>query len=951
MFQPSFKNVFEPLIKQLGITQKEIAAHLTRSLKGEKVTPSKISRWVTGEYKWPPNYLKETCEYLELDDKQTEELFKLAGLIRPKDQQTQERGQTSSSEAEYQAALNKYLQWLANDNGWIVLYGIERDETQKKDLPLNEVYLPLAARALPKSREQHGQTSLPGSSKAKDLTETSGSSKRIRLNKLLAQGSCLAVTGAPGCGKSTILKHVAYTLAHAWLTKRPQLAENELGLTGELPLPILIPLNLYAEHQSKKELDANQKKLENFIAEYLYQRQSNLPKNFFDMLLERQQSIILLLDGLDEVPTELERVKISKAITDLTLWSPNFSFVVTCRTYAYQGRAVLEGEFREIQVLPLAKAQVKRLIQQTYSAIPAKNLSPEERKTRSDALFLGVTRLEEERVKRLGANQTERLVTTPLLVRMLVIIHYNNRSLPDQRAELYRDVIQTILKSDYHPEPGVIEKLAEFEGNWKHRLQLLQYLAYTMHSQGRKAGREIKEDKLSEVLVEYLTNQRGKSLETAEDQVAKLMEMSRQRGGLLEEKAQRYRFSHLSFQEFLTARYVAEKFRSAERIAEFMLAERRIADSWWREPLLLTVGYLNIDEDEIAPELIERLAGSGNSDNDLSSKPSDNYLSLAAAELATNAFLEWGEGESKIQARLARRLAVLLSNPGITDAPPTLRAEAGHILARLGDPRPGVTTLPPLLTEKWLEGEFLYGEDKQKRVIKQRFKAGIYPITNAQYREFVTARGYDTLEWWSDEGGKAWLQQYEEKQPRYWDDPNFNQPNQPVVGVSYYEAEAFCSWLTRQMRDAGEIEPEEVVRLPTEEEWERLARGTQGHEYPWGNEWQEGQANTAESGIGRTCAVGLFPGGISPEKVLDCAGNVWEWCADWYDKKDNLRVLRGGSWSINRVNARCAARNRDDPYNGSDDVGFRVVVSSISPPPLPSGTLPSESLAEKEENH
>jgi formylglycine-generating enzyme required for sulfatase activity len=144
-----------------------------------------------------------------------------------------------------------------------------------------------------------------------------------------------------------------------------------------------------------------------------------------------------------------------------------------------------------------------------------------------------------------------------------------------------------------------------------------------------------------------------------------------------------------------------------------------------------------------------------------------------------------------------------------------------------------------------------------------------------------------------------------------------NNPNQPVVGVGWYEAEAFCQWLTAIFG--------RQYRLPTEVEWERLARGQYGREYPWGNAWQEGLANTAEAEIGQPNAVGLFPGGVSPTGAYDCAGNVWEWCLDWYDKDEDVRVLRGGSWDDGRNDARCAIRGRLHPNFSVNYVGFRVV--------------------------
>lgn len=207
-----------------------------------------------------------------------------------------------------------------------------------------------------------------------------------------------------------------------------------------------------------------------------------------------------------------------------------------------------------------------------------------------------------------------------------------------------------------------------------------------------------------------------------------------------------------------------------------------------------------------------------------------------------------------------------------------------------------------------------YSDEKpQREVYVDEFYIAKYPVTNARYRVFIEAGGYETPGYWSTEGWE-WRQEPDSTQPRFWDDDDFNQPNHPVVGVCYYEAEAYCRW-------AG-------LRLPTEQEWEKAARGTDGRLCPWGDESQEGRCNSRELNIGHTTPVDRFRGGASPYGVMDMVGNVWEWASGWYDSEREKRPLRGGSWTNHQDYARCPYRVGFNPDYKGDNVGFRCARSS-----------------------
>jgi formylglycine-generating enzyme required for sulfatase activity len=258
------------------------------------------------------------------------------------------------------------------------------------------------------------------------------------------------------------------------------------------------------------------------------------------------------------------------------------------------------------------------------------------------------------------------------------------------------------------------------------------------------------------------------------------------------------------------------------------------------------------------------------------------------------------------------------------------RLGIGDLLAVLGDDRPGVGLRPDGLPDiGWIEiaaGPFTWQEG-QTRTIDQPYRIARYPVTNAQYQTFIEADDYGHAAWWQPGTSK-------EAYPWRWD-----QPNRPRVAIDWIEATAFCRWLTARCHKARLVGADEVIRLPTEQEWERAARGTDGREYPWGAEYRVGYANLDETTVDRdglflreTSAVGLYSRGASPDGLLDCAGNVWEWCLNRYTDPDDPsttgegdRSLRGGSWDDDPASARAANRGGYSPGFRVTAVGFRLV--------------------------
>ncbi|MGH9846053.1 MAG: SUMF1/EgtB/PvdO family nonheme iron enzyme, partial [Blastocatellia bacterium] len=351
------------------------------------------------------------------------------------------------------------------------------------------------------------------------------------------------------------------------------------------------------------------------------------------------------------------------------------------------------------------------------------------------------------------------------------------------------------------------------------------------------------------------------------------------------------------------------------------------------------------------------------------------------------------------------------------------RIAAGEALGMLGDPRferrkgpHGEYLLPPLVTIAG--GTYPMGLDKSDyedekpahNVKLAPFQIGRFPVTNAEYKLFTEAGGYDNEQWWDTEESRAWLsgeastdgqkeswhdtrrqllqmsedsirgltnftseqkdslieirsltdEAFEQRldswfpsgktyrQPEYWDDTRFNNPTQPVVGLTWFEARAYCNWLTANV--AGDV----IYRLPTEAEFEAAARGAKGRLFPYGKTFDSARCNTFESHIRRTTPVGIFDNSTTdgPEGAFDLSGNAYTWTLSIYDQEkfpypyrsddgredihqtDVKRVLRGGSWFFSLHSARSVVRGIvDRPAARFIRFGCRVVCV-VRPPSL-----------------
>ena len=229
-------------------------------------------------------------------------------------------------------------------------------------------------------------------------------------------------------------------------------------------------------------------------------------------------------------------------------------------------------------------------------------------------------------------------------------------------------------------------------------------------------------------------------------------------------------------------------------------------------------------------------------------------------------------------------------------------------------------------------GEFIMGTDFEGTNADQKPAHPVYldafyidkhEVTNAQFEAFIVDGGYQNRKLWTAAGWN-FIQKHQIKTPLHHGQNSISiEPDHPVIGVSWYEANAYAAWVGK--------------RLPTEAEWEKAARGIDGRTYPWGNEIDFSRLNYF-SHHEKILRVGSFLSGASPYGVLDMAGSVWEWCADWYGEsrysqspqknptgpnKGQYRVLRGGGWNSIRLQLRCSYRHYDREDRRAYNIGFR----------------------------
>jgi formylglycine-generating enzyme required for sulfatase activity len=736
---------------------------------------------------------------------------------------------------------------------------------------------------------------------------------------LLDHHERLVLLGDPGSGKSTFVNFVALCLAGEAL-KRPQanlkLLRSPLpDAQGEKPKPqpwshkALLPVRIVLRELAARGLPPpDEKATAKHIWDFLQADLESAGYGECFPVIKKEllaRGGLVMLDGLDEVPeAESRREQIRQAVEDFSAGLGKCRLLLTSRTYAYRNQDWKLTGFAEAELAPFSRGQIQSFVRRWYGHVASLGrLDAESAGGRAKLLLRAI----------FSSERLRELAVRPLLLSLMASLHaWRGGNLPERREELYAATVDLLLhvwESQrvilVHGQPVVQQpSLAEFLKVGKETVRAaLEELACEAHGKqpDARGTADIAEDRLVGRLLHLSRN--------PEVRPALLIEYLRDRAGLLEPRGVGvYAFPHRTFQEYLAACHL-----TGESFPDRLAGLARADPLRWREVVLLAGAKAARGAKASRWYLAEALCWREPGDSAI--EDADIWGALLAGQVVAETFEPEqvaGPHLKKLE-RLRAWLSHLLGNNRL---PAPERALAGRILATLGDPRPEAMTVGDMEFRAVPAGRFWMGEDKSRREVDlpYDYRMGRYPVTVAQFREYVQESG--------NEPGEP--------------DRLRGVANAPVGNVSWYEAVAFCASLTERWRASGRIEPGWSVALPSEVEWEKAARGTDGRKYPWGDRFDPELANTRESGVGGVSTVVCFPGGVSPYGCEEMSGNVWEWTRSLYSSEGSAaserspRVLRGGAYFDDASFVRCAVRDWRYPTNRHWYLGFRVVLLPFS---------------------
>ena len=729
----------------------------------------------------------------------------------------------------------------------------------------------------------------------------------------------LYVSGGAGSGKTTFANWACWLALQGAVPGHPQAAPPEFAeafpeaLRGRLPvmcaLRHFVPdLNLSA---GKDRLTPHE--LEDALAAWLDRsRPGDLDGATFRAYLAAGRCL-LVFDGFDEVPASRElpdhgRAYPRKALLSgfgaaFALWEQRGNrILLTARPYGLSAGERQALALSEAAIAPLPAELSALFIRRWFHAT-----DPEHQQSL-------VTALEAELDK---SELPADVLTNSMMLSALCVKFGEGKRLPADVHELFDSLINLVLHMRFSDRAREVEPIRKRLGA----------IALGMHggdiegSMPNSYGAEIGFEALRRLLVDYAAANPVGADASVSPEVHREDLLSRS-GLLLPKGEARAEFLHLNFQDFLAAERLYQRAENIRADIAACVAQHCGNPSWQQTLRFLFAGLARHRGPDLALEcfsgLISQFERAALKANALPATLAAACLELVHARSSTQA-------AAPAAWSTALRTACLASLEVVSQPEP--RAQLFAALGRLGlDDRPGVGLRDGLPDIVWIDipAGTVQLEDIETSFAVAPFAVAQYPLTWLQFQCFVDAAdGYCEARWWH--GVPKGARRTEPRRAQW------EFANHPRDTVDWYEATAFCRWLSAKTQ--------QQIRLPSEMEWQQAATGGQPHNvYPWGERYESGRANcdeiAAQDGplyLQRTSAVGLYPSGRSRHAVHDLAGNVWEWCSNRYDEpldsavhETALRVVRGGSWFDPPQNSRSEDRPRLDSGGAYGFLGFRL---------------------------
>ncbi len=856
-------------------------------------------------------------------------------------------------------ARQKYLQAVIADCRQMRLVGLDpqASDPTRGGLTLESLYISLDTTTPREDKEARQRGKRPsGEDEEENIRVMLGREKSEPLSALEAlsqsEGRRMVLLGLPGTGKSTFVRYLALRMAQAEVDRSRNIKDLLPGWEGGAVLPVILSLGRMAETIPADCKKGSAELIEKYICQSLQEDERS--REFSGQILSelKRSGGLVLFDGLDEVADLNLRPVVVQAVEDFVLkygQCPSSRFLVTCRTYSYHhdARWQLTGwPTHELALLDDEKIRffVNAWHDEHIRIEPARKADFERKR---EQLLLSLQPDDRRRLYEIAP--------FPIILTMMAVVHTHYGELPNTRAQVYERCVDLLLvrwelERPVAGQPYKTQKRTIIDEMGISRIELdraLWEIAFKAH-EGRSDGGEKKrgpalvtEDLLSGVLMAHFHD---------EQKVKIFLEYCQSSNGLLMLQGsvtpvdappgtpprRVYAFPHLTFEEYLAARYLIRP--------NFGQTTRQLVQSSdrWREVVLLLGEYLCFAQGD--QERMDTLLSALAPKNIPASEDHPDWRALwYAGDLLALSRPIFRNEPPAAEQRIRQGLYNLVIKCALS---PRERASAADTLDELGYQPDDLFTFVPI----------------ERNGIS--FYIAKYPVTNLQYERFLRRENFEDESLWTgfprfsepDENGHIreigdwgeegwdWLKRELENKdnlvengvlyPRYWRDARFGAQRRtaPVVGISWYEANAYCKWLLRNWDSLEEgrqgLPKPRLLRLPTEAEWVQAAGGEQDGRYAWGVLKNKKDivrfANTNESGIGRTTPVWMYPQGASPLGVMDMSGNVWEWMVNFRDKDHDVLAVRGGSWYSSQDIARVSLRDFDPPYYWYYNFGFRV---------------------------